>query len=621
MSFFLIALILGIIGAGIIFISYEAEMSAKATAFGILTVIYTLVGWWIMYAVMASFAYPLLGWLGFLLFWWWVISCLVAGLLSGGEWNWANLFPIIYIILIVIVLISNMKCTNSGTYSRLIGEIKDKNQKHWSQDIQPLDPTHIRLVPQELAISLAKTTLTQDGATLGSQFPLDEDHITLQKINSDYYYLIPLDFKGYSVWTQADYVPGYVKVSATDPYAKPLLITGLKMKYTPDAFFSNNLERVLYWKYYDKILCDYSFEEDDSNHVFWVITVCHTTIGYWGDVVDGVIIFDPQTGTDEFVSIKEIENNHKYDWVDRVIPTELIKNNIDYWGGLKNGWWNNFWSKVNILKGETPTINYSADGRCVIVTPITSVNHKDEAMTGLMYTDARTGQSTYYATSGGATEKAIIDAVNSQVAYKKWHASAQIVYENVYGKLSALVPILGENGNYQGLAIVENENKQVAVGDNPKNALMIFQKLLMAAGGQITTENSKDFMEYTGKIQRLGWDISGSNSEKQYYILFDDFKNSFIVNSMTQSELSLTREGDEVSIKYIVSDQAAVPVVSFRNLTLDLQSSKNEQSVQAQMTDRKDQVRDKEDIKDFKETIKQMSDEDIKEMMTKQQKK
>ncbi|MDD4412724.1 MAG: hypothetical protein PHR00_03715 [Patescibacteria group bacterium] len=620
MSFFLIALILGVIGAGIVFISKKIDASAKAIAFGILTVIYTLVGWWLLYAGMPTFAYPLLGWIGFLLFVWWFISCCITAVWSE-RWSWGNLFPIIYIVLIIIAGVSNMECTNSSAFSQLIGEIKDKNQKHWSQDIQPLDPTHIRLVPKELAISLAKTTLTQDGTTLGSQFPLDEKHITLQKINNDYYYLIPLDFKGYGVWTQADYVPGYVKVSATDPYAKPILITGLKMKYTPDAFFGNNLERMLYWKYYNKILCDYSFEEDDSNHVFWVITVCRTTIGYWGDVVDGVIVFDPQTGTDEFVSIKEIENNHKYDWIDRVIPTELIEKYINYWGGLKNGWWNSLWGKINILKGETPTINYSADGRCVIVTPITSVNHNDEAMTGLMYTDARTGQSTYYATSGGATEEAIVDAVNSKIAYKKWHASSQIVYENIYGKLSALVPILGENGNYQGLAIVENENKQVADGDNPKNALMAFQKLLMVAGGQITTENSKDFMEYTGKIQRLGWDISGSNSEKQYYLYFPDFKNSFIVNSLTQSELSLTREGDEVSIKYIVSDQAAVPVVSFRNLTLNLQSSKNEQNVQTQMTDRQDKVRDKGDIKDFKETIKQMSDEDIKEIMTKQQKK
>jgi len=618
MLYFLLALLIGVLGAVTVFFSKVDESKVRFGIFGVATVAYTVISWLVLYAALPSIALPMYVPLSILLFVWWAISAVIVGIATDGdEWNHANWFPIGFIVALIVVALGGWGIFRAESYARLIGDVGNKSQKHWSQEVQPLDPTRIRLVPKELAISLARTTLSQDGTTLGSQFPLDEKHVTLQKINNSYWYLIPLDYKSWTVWTNADYVPGYVKVSATDAYAKPNLITGKKIKYTPGAFFGDNLDRRLYWKYIDKVLTDYSFEGDESGNVFWVITVCHQSISFWGRVVDGVIIYNPETGEDKYVAKTEIEKDSQYAWVDRVMPIDLIKEYINEWGNFNGGWWNQFWSHVNLLKAETPTLNYSADGRCVIVTPITSTNDADQAMTGLMYTDARTGQSTYYAVSGGSSEQSVIDAVNSAVSYKKWHATAQIVYENVYGKLSALIPILGENGNYQGLAIVENENKRVAIGLTPQEALIEFQKLLMSAGGQITTESSKDVREYSGIIARLGWEISGSNSGKQYYLYFKDFKNSFMVSSSLQSELSLTREGDLVSIKYIISDQSSVPVMEFKNLTLNLKSSKNEQAVKTQMLGRKEENQTKADVKDFKEEVKTMSDDQIKELLKK----
>jgi hypothetical protein len=467
--FLLIAVLTGLLGASLIFFFSELDSKVKGATFVILTLVYSLIAWWIFYAALPSFAWPLLGLYGGTLAIWWIATCVVGlSIADEAEWNHIFWLPIAYLVILTGVGIFTSPMFRSSDYASLIGQVQEKTEKHWSQDVQPLDPTHIRLVPQEQALSLAMTTLSKDGATLGSQFPLSNDHITLQKINNDYWYLIPLDFKGWAVWTNASCVPGYVKVSATDPYAKPLLITGKKIKYTPGAFFGDNLERRLFNKYKSKILMDYSFEEDENGNVFWIISVCVPTIGFKGLVLEGVVIFNPETGEDQFVPITEINKDAKWNWIDRVVPAELVEDYINYWGDLKNGWWNSFWSHINLLQAETPTMNYSFDSRCVFVSPITSSSNKDQAMTGLMYTDAKTGKFTYYMTSGGATEQAVIDAVNSTVSYQKWHANSQIVYENVYGKLSALVPILGENGNYQGLAIVENENKRVAVGTTPQ---------------------------------------------------------------------------------------------------------------------------------------------------------
>jgi len=614
--FFLIALFIGLLGAVTVFVSRDTETSKKVITFSILATIYTLLGWGFLYLWLPSLAFPLFGTYGGMLFIYWIISAIVSASISE-DFTHAIWPPVIYLVVLTGVAISGWGLFHADTYAGLIGAIEGKTQKHWSQDVEPLDPTHIRLVPKELAISLAKTTLSQNGATLGSQFPLDQKHATLQKINNDYWYLIPLDYKGWRVWTNANYVPGYVKISATDPYAKPQLITGSKMKYTPGAYFGDNMKRRLYAKYKNYILTDFSFEENEKGQLFWVITACSKKVGFFGTVVDGVILFDPETGEDTFILQSKLEGDSKYAWIDRVMPIDLVEDYINEWGNFKGGWANQAWGHIDMLQAETPILNYSADGRCVIVTPVTSTNQNDLAMTGLMYTDARTGKSTYYAVSGGSCEKAVVDAVNAATSFKHWHASSQIVYDNIYGKLCALIPLLGDNGNYQGLAIVQNDNKRVAIGTTPQEALVNFQTMLMSSGGQITTESKKNTMEYTGKVIRLGWEFSGSNAGKQYYLYFNGFKNSFMASSSMQSELSLTREGDLVSITYIKTDQVSVPVMSFKNLTLNLQGSANQKAIVKDMTDKKAINQKSADVKDFKEEIKDMSDDQIEKFMNK----
>jgi hypothetical protein len=619
--FLLLALLVGATGSCIVFLS-KTEQTSKVLAFTILTFCYTLIGWWGFYAGLPSIAWPLFGWLGGLIIIWWVISAIVCGAMEN-EFPISAIIPGLGIFVLLIVCTTGSSCFNASNYAGMIGSIKDKTEKHWAQDIQPIDPTRIRLVPSEVAISMARTNLSSNGSTLGSQFPLSTEYTTLQKIKNDFYYLIPMDYKGFTVWTNAKIsgVPGYVKVSATDPYAKPILVMNKKMKYTPGAWFGDNMQRRLWTKYYNKVLKDFTFEEDDSGNVYWTITVCKPTVSYFGLVVEGIILFDPETGKDEYVSKDAIEKDPKYYWVDRVMPQELIQQYIDWWGEYKNGWWNSCWTHINLLIGETPSINYSSNGRCVYVSPITSNNSKDQAMTGLMYADARTGEFTYYTTSGGATEAAIINAVNSVVKYKYYQGSSQIVYENIYGKLTALVPVISTSDsehihcNYQGLALVELQNKRVAFATTPQEALSSFQMLVMNSGGQITTENRKDVVDYSGKILRLGWDMSTNG--KQYYIYLNGFKNSFTVSSSVQSEIMLTKEGDLVHIQYIKSDQASVPTMYFHNVTLNLQGSKNEQSVLAQMDTKKVENESKDNVADFRDKIKDMSDEDLKKLLKK----
>jgi len=580
---FLLSLITAIVGI-LPFVFEKRSSDYKKPIFRIF-IIYLIIAFLLFYAALPSLAYPMLGvvFLIGVLFSGITIIIMLANVNESIHKGWV--VTVLGVVILFITSGSGCSMLRDESYASLIGDMESKDMVHWSNDIQPLDPTHIRLVPRELAITLAKTALSINGSTLGSQFPLADDYITLQRIKEEYFYLIPLDYEGYSVWTDTDYIPGYIKISATDPYAKPEMITSQKIKYTPGAWFYDNLERILWKDYNDKILTDYSFEEDDNGKVWWVITVCVPTISYWGDKVEGIILFDPTNGDNKFISLNDI-NAEEYKWIDRVYPEALIENYVSYWGSLKNGWLNRIWSKLNLLEPETPTMNYSSDGQCIIVQPITSTNNGDQSMTGLMYTNARTGKSVYYTISGGATEESVIEAVNSAVYYKMWHASEQIVYENIYGKMSSIVPILSENGkNYMGVAIVENENKRVAIGVTPQEALMEYKRLISSNGGQITTESLENTKTLLAKIERIGWETNSTS--KQCYVTIDKINGkSFYVSSNVQSELALTNPGDSVKLIFVESDENPLTVITFKNLSLGLKLSNNQLKIDSTMVER-----------------------------------
>lgn len=600
---FLISLIVAIVGALPILLS---KSDSKTPTFIITGVIYVFLSWLIFYGLMPSLAYPLGGWIGGWLFILFVISAVVGSSIDEDSVNVPSILLAIGSIVVIIgYAIGTSGMFRSSDYAKLIGTISDKTEKHWTQDTKQIDPTNIRLVPPNYAFSMAKTVVKD-----GSQFQLSGNHITLQKIEGknglEYVYLIPLDFTGYFVWLNVDCVPGYVKVSATDPYATPKLINNVKMKYTPEAFFGDNLERMLYRKYPNKVLMDYSFESDNNGEVFYVVTVCKPTIGYSGLVVEGVIAFNPQTGTDSGI----IPIGTTPSWIDRVMPAEIASSYVDYWGLYQGGWVNSWSGKRGLKQSENVTLNYSTENECVFAIPITSTNNSDHSMLSIMYVNSRTGKATNYVlTDNGGTEDAIVGAVNAKVSFKNMHASGQVVYENVYGILSALVPVLGQKDNYEGLAIVETSTKRVAFGETPAKALAAYQKILMERNGQIVTDNAIQLNKINDVIYRMGWELSGS--DKMYYLMFKNNSHSFQINSNIASELSLSREGDLVEIKYVDSNENVIPTTYFHNLTINIKSSASQDTVEHKFIKSEEVRKDRVDANDIRNRVNDMSDEDI----------
>lgn len=530
----------------------------------------TLVWWGIFYLGKPSLVWPLGGMVsGACIICWGVLLIGTLFSLDGLNDEWetkdlflANLLPfLVTILLYCIVGISSWSIFRDNEYWSMIGSI---DKREWTQDIQPKDPRHVRLVPEELAYYLATKQLGEGGGVIGSQFQV-RGGMTLQKIKDELWFVSPLDFKGFRSWTDRNFSPGYVMVNAQNPREKIDVVTDLKLKYMPGAYFSSNLERYI-WKKYPRIGFDkLFFQLDENKKPYWVVPVFKPTIGWSAKKYVGIIILDPETGDDKMYDLlKDVPN-----WVDPVYTREIVNDYLTWYGKFEQGWWNSVWGHRNILEPETPDIVFGADDRQYWVTGLTSTNTKDKSLVGIAYTDARTGKTVIYHTVGG-TDEAVLELVNNRVSYKKLHGSSPVIY-NIYGVMTSIVPLLGESHSYQGVALVDVENMQMAEGDDLESAIRGYQKIIMSGDQTIAPDNSTIINRQEGFVDRNAWEIKGG--ETTFFIHLDGIDRIFSGDTEISPKLPLTRQGDNVVVWFIDSEEDIVPLLKFDNFSLPLRQS------------------------------------------------
>jgi len=498
----------------------------------------------------------------------------------------------------------------SDDYKNMIGSV---DERVWTQDVQPKDPKHMRMSTRENAVYLARKVLGEAGA-IGSQFNISESHMTLQMINKELWYVVPLDYQGFSVWTSTDGVPGYIMVNGEDPHRQAILKmlpADQKMKYTPGAFFSDELERHLRNNGFINVaLTDYKFEIDESGKSWWVASAYKPTITWSGEKMEGVVKVDPVNGETIFYPIGKIP-----DWVDRALPREFIKDYLEWNGEYLHGWMNTWWGKKDIAKPEEPNLIYGEGDQPEWVTGITSKNGKDDSLIALVYTNSRTGKSIRYKVAGGGTDAAVLDAVNknNHVQFRKLHGADPQLY-NVYGTMASVVPLLNESHAFQGVAIVSINNIQtVATGNDQYEALREYEKLISRTGQQIVLDKERSLKVLEGIVDRYGQELLSSGTT--YYLHLSGIPHLFTGGAGELSvKLPVVKIGYKVKIEYYASGRDVVPMNSFDNLSLVLTETKDQKDVRQKSSERKIGEETRQEAGTVMENIKNLTPEQLKEL-------
>lgn len=282
-----------------------------------------------------------------------------------------------------------------------------------------------------------------------------------------------LEYAGFFKWfnNRNSGIPGYIKVDPVNSAAEYVSFSK-PMKYVESAYFGDDLYRKLRFEYPTKIFDEMTFEIDEDGNPYYIVSCVHPRIAMFGAMdVNEVIIFDPTDGSSEIYSVEETPS-----WVDNVFTGVLATQKYDWYGMLKNGFWNSIIGNKD-CKVTTDDYGYIIIGDDVwYFTGVTSVS-SDESNIGFIISNARTGEYKFYPVIG-AEEYSAMQAAEGEVQEKGYVSSFPSLI-NVSGEATYIMVLKDDNGIVKLCALVNVENYSiVAIGSDQTEAKQAYIKLL-----------------------------------------------------------------------------------------------------------------------------------------------
>ncbi|MFA5358831.1 MAG: hypothetical protein WC310_03360 [Patescibacteria group bacterium] len=533
---------------------------------------------------------------------------------SGGKGSAAPaVIGAIFILLpAVVVTCQGTDMVSSQEKLALAGKIEIIDDSNSA--MTPVDTAHISLVDEGMAKVAAQNALSkihlEDGAIAGSRYSIG--HGTKVFADGQLWWVFPLEFQGWLKWRVNPEVPGYLRVSAEDPFAEPQPVlkdkTGEKLhiKYLGTACWGYQLERHLrYNGYMNKYLLDYTFEPDDNWKPFYTVTVAERTIGFEGLKVLGVAVVDVQTGKIEFQEIGKIAP-----WIDRVVPLYVIDYNLKNWGMYSNAtWWYNLLHKD---KSQAPTpgwfMTYDPEHGAQWFSGFTSLNSDDHAMTGFTVTNARDGVTRFFRASG-LTEQKSYDAANSLWSNFAGVEPCEMVPYNIEGVQTYVIPMKYQ-GQFRGVSLVALNNVNIKASGNTFDQAFASYRAVRAAtaegriapdGGAATVSESR------GTIDRVGMPVASGNMVIFYFTMRDIAKRFQVTDSVSSPGAVLMRSGDQAVCRYTSGHAATISCDSLEIIGLNFS---DDNPAQVRLNANQAQVKQEEKRVDTDQTRDQLLNSD-----------
>lgn len=422
----------------------------------------------------------------------------------------------------------------------------------FNQSLPNVDMDNLIIWDEKDAIKFGEKLITEKDPSLGSMYEISEEYGTLSVIDGKPNWLFPLEHSGFFKYLKNKTVPGYIKVNATTGDAEFVEKT---FSACPSASFGDDLRRLVYTKYKDVGLTDFSFEEDDQGQPKWVITAYTNKTGFSTSEVLGVAIVDPVDKAVEYY-----DKDQQPAWVDRVSSVGIFKEHLDDWGAYINGWWNP--SDQGKLK-HTNGIGYVfKDGNIYFYTGITSYGG-DEATTGFMIYNPRTGQAEYNRLSGSTEQKAM--GLMEELVQNAGYSAKYPYLININGAPTYLSTLKGNSGNVVGYAMASVDNyRAVAWGKSLREAQTAYNRVLISESNTLSNQYA-ELESIKGQVSRVGMIREGF-----FIVKLIGYDPLYVVAVDQFPRVALTKENDSVQIDYLMTDEKEkIDAIVFKNNSLD----------------------------------------------------
>lgn len=441
-------------------------------------------------------------------------------------------FGVIIILLMIINFISS-PFFNAKEYSTRI----NVDETHeFITDVKPVDFSKIPLIDRESSQKLGDRKMGEFTSWV-SQFYVS-DLYTQINYNNQIVRVTPIEYAGLiKYFTNRDEgIKGYITVNSVDGSAKLVELEN-GMKYLPSAYFFENLERKLRFDYPTAIFDEPSFEIDNEGNPYWIIpTVKYKAIGLKKDI-NGAIILDPITGNSKKYNIDEIPT-----WVDHIYDADLIIEQIDNWGELRNGYFNSIFGQKNVIN-TTEGYNYLVmDDDVYLYTGITSVS-SDESNLGFVLVNLRTKETKFYLVPG-AEEYSAMASAEGLVQEKDYVASFPLLI-NLNNKPTYLLSLKDNAGLVKMYAFIDVADYQkVVVSDAALGIEAAAEKYL----GENIQINTDKLLKKDITIKRITTAVIEGNTN--YYITDENDLLYYASIKNGKTILPFLKDTDKVTISY-----------------------------------------------------------------------
>jgi hypothetical protein len=462
-------------------------------------------------------------------------------------------------LLIAYVLVFGFLSSEMLNSRKFREQIVIKEVKDFSSDFTTIALNRIPVVDKETAQQLGDKQIgTIQG--LGSQYYVDPEY-TLVSSYDQIFRVSPLQYREFFKWLQNrnDGIPGFIRVNVTNPTDVTLVSLNEGMLYSPSAFFSQDLQRHVRFKYRSKILSEYSFEIDDYGKPYWVISVIEPQINVFGGLnAVGAIIVDPVDGDTQYYDIAQLPN-----WVDRVQPTDIAWAQIDNWGYYINGFINTLFNQKDMLQ-TTEGYNYvSIEGQTHVFSGLTSVG-SDRSIVGFALINLRNREATFYRI-GGADEYSAMSSAEGQVQDLGYRSTFPILL-NISSIPTYFVSLKDQEGLVKMYSFVAVSNyAAVGVGESIADAQRDYMMRLKEVGMIVDDQQTYKTLNLTVASVHTAI-VDGSTT---YYLTFDEDTRLFVIPLSVSLEVVFASEGDQVQLSFFETEGNVIIVDEFDHLSID----------------------------------------------------
>lgn len=411
--------------------------------------------------------------------------------------------------------------------------------KEFSKEIAPVDFSTLPLLDKASSEKLGDRVMGQM-PELVSQFYVSDLYSQIN-YNDSIIRVTPLEYNGLFKYfsNRKDGVKGYITVnSVTGKASLKKLKQG--MKYVDSAWFNENLNRHLRFKYPTKIFGQKTFEIDNEGNPYWIVpTMKYKGIGLKAEIAS-IIILDPIDGSSKEYKVEDVPT-----WVDHVYSASLIIEQVNDWGRYKDGFWNASFGQKNVVK-TTEGYNYMAMNDDVyLYTGITSVS-TDESNIGFILTNMRTKETNFYRVPG-AEEYSAMDSAKGQVQQMNYEASFPLLI-NLNNRATYLLSLKDAAGLVKMYAFVDVEDYQkVEITD----ASLGIEKASENYLNKIWSETSTSSTTKLEKVIQIKKITSATIDGVSYYYIVDTEDKKYKCSIKVEKDiLPFLEEGNSIQIGY-----------------------------------------------------------------------